>query len=145
MGADGWNPTDNLVPFDYLHIYDEECIPVPVVRADYAWRRSTLQAIWLPVFTPTRLPLLGQCWFPKLPSEATVPTGPPVPVAVRFRQGPRLLPARTFENSQWAIRWDQLVRGFECSVSYFDGFGFGTGRSFSRLPLCLGINITYVV
>jgi hypothetical protein len=123
--ADGFNPTDNLMPYDYLNIVAEERIPVPAVKVDAYIRDTRLEAAWIPWFTPTRLPLLNQRWFPRLPTSTQLPLGPMgevVDVDLTFQDGHVDFPARTFSNGQWGLRWNQLVSGGEFSLSYFDGF-----------------------
>jgi hypothetical protein len=123
--ADGFNPTDNLMPYDYLNIVAEERIPVPAVKVDAYIRDTRLEAAWIPWFTPTRLPLLNQRWFPRLPMSTQLPLGPTgalVDVDLTFQDGHVDFPARTFSNGQWGFRWNQVVSGGEFSLSYFDGF-----------------------
>ena len=50
--ADGFNPTDNLVPYDYLNTFADERIPVAACKADYYVRGARFEAVWLPLFTP---------------------------------------------------------------------------------------------
>ena len=123
--ADGWNPTDNLIPYDYLNTFADERIAVPALKADAYAGRARFEAAWIPFYTPTRLPLIGQRWFPRLPTSAKIVLAPgtdPVEASVSYRDGGGPLPARTLGNSQWAVRWNQLVRRGEFSLSYFDGF-----------------------
>ncbi len=123
--ADGFNPTDNLVPYDYLNVVAEERIPVPAVKADAYIGNTRLETAWIPWFTPTRLPLLHQRWFPRLPTSTKAPLGPmgeEIDVDLTFQDGRIDFPARTFSNGQWGVRWNQVLRGGEFSLSYFDGF-----------------------
>jgi hypothetical protein len=123
--ADGFNPTDNLVPYDYLNIVAEERIPVPAAKMDVYIGDTRLEAAWIPWFTPTRLPLLNQRWFPRLPTSTKAPLGPmgeEIDVALAFDDGRIDFPARTLRNGQWGVRWNQVVGGGEFSLSYFDGF-----------------------
>ena len=123
--ADAYNPTDNLIPYDYLDTSAEERLAVPALKADAYFGRAHLEAAWIPVFTPTRLPLLGQRWFPGLPGTApisTVPGNPPAEVALEYQNGSRLFPPLTFGNGQWGVRWNQAVPRAEFSFSYFDGY-----------------------
>ncbi len=110
--ADGFNPTDNLIPYDYLDTFSDQRLPVTALKADVYAGKSKLEAAWIPFFTPTRLPLPGQRWFPALSAAGGI-----TPV-----EGSRLFPARTFGNGQWAVRWNQWLPRGEFSVSYFDGF-----------------------
>lgn len=123
--ADGFNPTDNLNPYDYLNTFSDQRIAVPAVKADTYLGGARFEVIWLPFYTPTRLPLLGQRWFPRLPGTARIPIIPGAEATeadLYYCNGDRHYPARTFGNSQWAIRWNQLVPRVEFSISYFDGF-----------------------
>jgi hypothetical protein len=123
--ADGFNPTDNLIPYEYIYTFSDQRIAVPALKADVYLGRARLEAAWIPFFTPTRLPLLNQRWFPELPSTAVVPSGPtgtPVEARLLYREGLAALPGRTLGNGQWALRWNQSVPRAEFSVSYFDGF-----------------------
>jgi hypothetical protein len=120
--ADGFNPTDNLVPYDYLNTFADERIPVGAAKADCYVRGARFEAVWLPSFTPSRLPRVGQRWFPSLPSTATGSGAPDTaPIPLSYGDGSTTYPARTLGNSQWALRWNQLVPRAEFSVSYFDG------------------------
>lgn len=123
--ADGFNPTDNLTPFDYLDPFLARRIAVPAAKADVQIGSSSLEAAWIPFFTPTRLPLLNKRWFPRLPASTTLPLGPfgqQVPLGVTYRDGSIRFPARTLANGQWGVRWNQLLPRGELSLSYFDGF-----------------------
>jgi len=116
--ADGFNPTDNLVPYDYLDTFADQRLPVTALQADMYVAKARFEVAWIPFFTPTRLPLLGQRWFPG--SSRTFGTANDAGSV--FLDGTRTLPARTFGNGQWAVRWNQIVPRGEFSVSYFDGF-----------------------
>ena len=47
--ADGFNPTDNLLPYDYLDTFSEERIAVPALKADAYWQDSRFELAWIPV------------------------------------------------------------------------------------------------
>ena len=116
--ADGFHPTDNLIPYDYLDTFADQRLPVTALKADVYVAGARFEAAWIPFFAPTRLPLLGQRWFPGSAAAA----GAIDPADIVFRDGARTLPARTFGNGQWAVRWNQIVPRAEFSFSYFDGF-----------------------
>lgn len=123
--ADGFNPTDNILPYDYLETFDDERIPVSALKADAYFAQTNLQFVWLPWYTPTRLPFLGQRWFPQLSASAVlspIPGSPPNLVSLDYRDLGGPLPARTFGNSQWGARVNQVLPRGEFSFSYFDGF-----------------------
>ena len=123
--ADGFNPADNIIPYDYLDTFADQRSAVPALKADAYVGKARFEAAWVPFYTPTRLPLLGERWFPGLPATtqaAIVPGQPPSTVDLSYRDVGGPLPARTFANGQWGVRWNQLVPRAEFSLSYFDGF-----------------------
>jgi hypothetical protein len=123
--VDGFNPTDNLLPYDYLDTLSDNRLAVPALKADAYFGKTQFEADWVPFYTPTRLPLLGQRWFPGLPSSAQLPLFPesePVDLSLTYQDAGGPLPARTLGNGQWGVRWNQLVPRAEFSLSYFDGF-----------------------
>jgi hypothetical protein len=121
--ADGLNPTDNLIPYDYLDTFSDVRLAVPALKTDVYLGQANFGFVWIPFYTPTRLPLIGQRWFPYLPSQVLVPVNQNlVPVNLRYQdtQGP--MPAGTLGNGQWGIRYNQILSKSEFSLSYFDGF-----------------------
>jgi hypothetical protein len=111
--ADGFNPTDNLTPFDYLDLMENERIGVTALRARQYWGSASLDMVWIPTFTPTRLPLLAQRWFPLRARDQA--RGVEVRSSVKY-------PATTPAHSQVALRWDDSRRGWDYSASYFSGW-----------------------
>ncbi|MBI3940474.1 MAG: hypothetical protein HY315_06535 [Acidobacteria bacterium] len=111
--ADTWNPTDNVMPFDYLDLVETERIGVAAVRARRYFNSASLDLVWVPRFSPTRLPLLNARWYPRLQSPSALP--------LRFRSRARF-PPTTAASSQLAIRWDHTAHGWDYSVSYFNGW-----------------------
>jgi hypothetical protein len=109
--ADILNPTDRFAPRDYLTVVDTEFLPVTGVRGSVqATEHDALEVVWLPRFTPSRLPLLDQRW-------TAVPAG-----ASPFR----LVDAGAAfpSGSQSGARWSHLGSRMEYSVSFFDGFNY---------------------
>ncbi len=108
--ADGFNPTDNLNPRDYIDLFvEEEKIGVPSVNLLYYWRGFTFDFVFIPTYTPTRLPLADSRYSfldPKM-----------LPVINR-----RDLPSDNLSNSQSAIRILKHISGWDLSVSYYDGY-----------------------
>jgi hypothetical protein len=113
--ADGFNPTDNIISYDYLDTFSDERLPVTAVKADAYFGRANFEWTWVPFYTPTRLPVLGQRWFPQLPSSAQG-------FALEYRDLLGPLPAKTLGNSQWGVRYNQVLSKGEFSFSYYDGF-----------------------
>jgi hypothetical protein len=106
--ADAFNPTDNVNPYDYLDVLDTEKLAVWSVAARGTLGPTSLTLVVVPVFTPSRTPLSGSRWNPP----------PPADVVVADRQ----VPGPAWDNVQFAARLRTTVRGWDFSVSYFEGF-----------------------
>lgn len=105
--ADILSPTDRFAPRDFLEVTDGEFLAVAGVRLQYGSTSHSLDLVWVPMFTPSRVPLLGRRWVP-VPAALA-------PVDVRETV--------TFpDRSQFGARWGFVGSGYECSLSYFDGF-----------------------
>ena len=107
--ADILNPTDRFAPRDFLEVTEAEFLAVTGARAQYERGGQSFDVVWVPTFTPSRTPLLGRRWAP-VPPETFGPAGF-VDLGATFP-----------ERSQYGARWNVVGRGFEASVSYFDGF-----------------------
>ncbi len=107
--ADILNPTDRFAPRDFLSVVDNDFLGVTAARVTVEKGGETVEAVWQPLFTPSRTPLLNQRW-------AVVPENAP--------PGLRLVDAgsRYPGGSQFGARWNHVGRGYETSVSFFDGF-----------------------
>jgi hypothetical protein len=106
--ADIVTPTDRFAPRDFLNVVSADFIAVTGLRAAVrAGDAGSLEAVWLPRFTPSRLPIVGQRWTPVSPAAAGV-------LATDLGA---VLPA----GSQSGIRWSHAGR-VEYAVSFFDGF-----------------------
>ena len=57
-------PTDRFAPRDYLEVTDNDFLGVTGARVLYEKSGNTVDVVWLPRFTPSRLPLLGTRWAP---------------------------------------------------------------------------------
>ena len=102
-------PTDRFAPKDYLSsVVDSDFLAVPAARITLAGANDSLDAIWQPWFTPSRIPLLDQRWTalpPELNGVTIVDAG-----------------ARYPGRSQFGLRWNHIAPRYEYSLSYFDGF-----------------------
>jgi hypothetical protein len=101
-------PTDRFAPRDFLEVTDADYLAVTGGRVQYLHGPSTLDLVAVPIFTPSRIPLLGRRW-------AAVP--PQFEVFRLVDVGPRF-PTRT----QFGARWGIVRPQYDFSVSYFDGF-----------------------
>ncbi|GAX61285.1 hydrolases of the HAD superfamily [Candidatus Scalindua japonica] len=108
--ADGFNPTDNLNPRDYIDLFvEEEKIGVPAINLTYYWKNFTFDFVFIPTYTPTRLPLINARHSFLDPETQFVING-------------RELPADKLSSSQTAIRILRHISGWDLSVSYYDGY-----------------------
>lgn len=107
--ADILNPTDRFAPRDFLNVVSTEFLPVAGMRAAVqATKGDVFEAVWLPRFTPSRIPLFGQRW-----------TALPADVApLQVVEGGAVLP----RGAQAGVRWSHVGERAEYSVSFFDGF-----------------------
>jgi hypothetical protein len=108
--ADAFNPTDRINPYDYLDILDNEKMAVWSAAARLEAGPASLTFVVVPFFTPSRLPLRNSRWTPL-----------PPPGFVAVVDG-REVPDRAVDNMQYAARLKTTVKGWDLSVSYYDGF-----------------------
>src|SRR5262249_8322394 len=115
------NPTDRFAPRDYLNVIDTDLLPVLGGRAAVHFGSETIEAVLVPRFTPSRLPLLNQRWV-VLPPEAA---------GLTIVDGGSVLPT----GSQRGARWRHAGEHFEASASVYDGFN--NLATFDLQPLSL--------
>lgn len=117
--ADVLNPTDRFAPRDFLDVVDNEFLAVTAVRGTWERKGDTVDAVWSPRFTPSRIPLLSQRWavLPASGRPANVPVEPGFGAIPLVDLG-AAYPAR----SQFGIRWNHVASRFELSLSVYDGF-----------------------
>lgn len=121
--ADILNPTDRFAPRDFVEVTNDEFLAVNGVRGRYERGPHSLDIVWVPTFTPSRLPLLGRRWAPVQPQTLGTST---------FLDPDDVFPDR----SQYGARWNVLGRGLEFSLSYFDGFNHLP--QFAAVPVAAG-------
>lgn len=98
------NPTDRFAPRDFLTVVDSEFLGIDAVRATYEQGSNTVDAVWSPRLTPSRVPLFSQRWF-------VPPPGAPAFAVERDIPG----------GSQAGIRWSHA--GFvEFATAFYSGF-----------------------
>jgi len=108
--ADILNPTDRFTPKDFLNVVNPDYLGVTAVRATYEVGSETLDAVYQPVFTPSRAPLLDQRWV-VLPPE--------------IRQYPIIDLGSQFPGrGAYGLRWNHLGKGYEFALSYYDGYNY---------------------
>jgi hypothetical protein len=101
------NPTDRFAPRDFLNVVDNDFLGVTGARAVVQAGSESLDVVWVPRFTPSRMPLLDQRWT-VVPDQAA---------GVARGDVTRQLPAR----QQFGARWNHVGAAIEYSVSLFDG------------------------
>jgi hypothetical protein len=105
--ADILNPTDRFAPRDFLTVVDDDVLAVHAVRVLVERKSDSLEFVAQPLFTPSRTPLLNQRWT-VLPEQVRG-------IPVNDHGG------RVPGGTQWGARWNHLGRGYEMSLSFFDG------------------------
>ncbi len=106
--ADIVTPTDRFAPRDFLDVVNSEFLGVTGSRLTLQFNDETVEGVWVPLFTPSRVPLLSQRWTP-------------VPVAgmvFELSDAEPTFPTR----SQAGARWAHMGSGYEYALSFFDGF-----------------------
>ncbi len=101
-------PTDRFAPRDMLSVFDTDFLGVTAARFTAGLQANTLDVVWVPVFTPSRVPLLDHRWA----------VMPPDAAGVTIRDAG----ARYPHGSQTGARWNHVGEGYEFSVSAFRGF-----------------------
>jgi hypothetical protein len=99
-------PTDHFAPRDYVDVVNNEFLPVAGARLVLQRRSDSLDGVWIPRLTPSRIPLINQRW------------APPPPQGVMLVDLGQSIPTR----SQAGVRWAHNGAGYEFSLSFVDGF-----------------------
>ncbi len=112
--AEGVFITDIVSPKDLseflLRDFEEIRMGVTSLKAGYYYGNSTLEVVWVPVFTPTRMPEESSIWAPELPFPVT-PTYDYSTSEVR----------KSLDNSELFIRFSSMgsKADFEIVGGYF--------------------------
>src|SRR5205809_7672732 len=56
------SPADRFAPRDFLTVVDNDFLAVTAARLNYEKGTNTIEAVWSPRFTPSRVPLPDQRW-----------------------------------------------------------------------------------
>ena len=106
--ADILNPTDRFAPKDFIEtVVNADFLGVNAARLTYDTGNNSIDWVWQPWFTPSRTPLLNQRW--------TVV--PPEAAGIAIFDGGARYPG----GSQYGARWNHIGRGYEYSLSFFNG------------------------
>lgn len=101
-------PTDRFAPRDFLNVITSEFLPVSGARAAYAVGVESLEGVWVPRLTPSRVPLFDQRWT-VVPEQAAG--------ALLADRGLKIP-----DGSQFGARWRHAGAALELALSYFYGF-----------------------
>jgi hypothetical protein len=107
--ADILNPSDRFAPRDYVNVVKNDFIGITAGRLTIANQSDSLELIFAPRLTPSRIPLIGQRWviLPQFPLN---------------RQLPVLDTGGIPGGPQFGARWNHLSRVAEFSFSFYEGF-----------------------
>lgn len=123
--ADFYNATDNLTSFDYTDLLesDEEKLGQWSVRAAGFFGDWQVEAVVVPfLYVPSQMPQLDNRWFTPLPETAPNPEDPSSPLDVRYDLQDAVEPDVELASTQGAIRVARTIRGWDVSVSYYEGW-----------------------
>jgi hypothetical protein len=110
--ADLLNPTDRFTPRDYLDVTQNEVLGVLAARATVEAAGNSLDLVWTPWLTPSRIPLLNQRW-------AELPPGLSGAVESASIENA----ATTFPGGgQYGARMNHIGHHYEASASLFEGY-----------------------
>jgi hypothetical protein len=96
------NPTDRFAPRDFLNVVDADFLPITAARVTYGSQSDTIDVVFSPRLTPSRVPLLNQRWAPPIPLQEANPDFPGAP--------------------QYGARWNHIGAVAEYSFSFYNGF-----------------------
>ena len=118
--ADIVNPTDRFAPRDFVNVVDNEFLAVTAARVTAQAGGETFELVWVPRFTPSRVPLFDQRWS----------AWPPELGHVRLVDHGAALP----RGSQIGGRWSHIGARLEYSLSFFNGFNHLPNIDAQSLP-----------
>ena len=120
------SPTDKLAPRDYLNPASADYLGAFAVRAVVDTGPRSLELVYLPRFTPSRIPLTDSRWL-ILPAEFDGYTYRPQ--GVQYPGG-----------GQVGVRYHQIVSPYEFSVCYFAGYKTLPTFLYDKDPIKLNLN-----
>jgi hypothetical protein len=103
--TDVLTPTDRFAPRDFLNVVDTDFLAVTAGRLTYGTQSDTIDLVFEPRLTPSRVPLLDQRWGVQ---TTGIPVSETAPV---FPGGP-----------QFGARWNHIGAAAEFSFSFYNGY-----------------------
>ena len=121
-------PTDRFAPRDYLNVIDPEYLAVTAARITISNQTDSLDFVYTPRMTPSRIPLLDQRWV----------VAPPQAEGIPLMDGGAEYPG----GGQYGVRWNHVAKYLEYSFSYFRGYNNLPLLQTDYLPALGGIEVT---
>ena len=125
-------PTDRFAPRDFLTVVDNDFLAVTATRFNYEKGTNTIEAMWSPRFTPSRIPLPNQRWA----------VSPELPPGITLRDAGASFPG----GSQSGVRWNH-AGAVEYELTFYQGFNhlpsFDASPRFTRSGIDLDIRRFY--
>jgi len=114
--AESYNPIERLNAYEFQDFLEARKLGAPSLALEAFGARGSLAFVFIPQFTPARLPREDNRWFraPLPPPELG-----PLP---DFAVAPRELPAAALDNAQWAVRAQGRLGPLDLAFSYYSGF-----------------------
>lgn len=98
------NPTDRFAPRDYLNVVDNDFLGITAARVTYGTQSDTIDVVFEPRLTPSRVPLLNQRW-------AVLPVNIPISE----------IPPAFAGGSNVGARWNHIGAGIEYALAFYNG------------------------
>lgn len=98
-------PTDRFAPRDYLNVVDNDFLAITAGRLTYGDSSNSVDVVFSPRLTPSRVPLLNQRW-----------SG--LPAGISLVELPPEFPGGT----QFGARWNHIGRTLEYALSFYNGY-----------------------
>jgi len=120
--ADAFNPIDRLNPKDYFDVLDNEKIGIFSVAASQLFNSSSLTLVYVPTFTPSRLPNQHNRWSGN--PEGSITEGSQFNINNVDVEGSilkRRRRPRTLKNSQVGLLFQTTLKGWDFALSAYDG------------------------
>src|SRR3954469_15493126 len=120
-------PTDRFAPRDFVNVVNTEFLGVSGVRGVLQRGAHAIDLVWLPVFTPSRIPLLNQRWAPVPPD-----------LRIQLTDAGAAFPTA----SQLGVRYTRIARRLEYALSVYNGSNHLPTIDLVPLPVGATVNRT---
>jgi hypothetical protein len=118
------NPTDHFAPRDFTDPLDtdDERLGVLAARLRGSIGEVRVEGVLAPGAAFSRLPGIGSRWAPVFPATMPHPADPRRTLHVRYELEEAADPALRLENAQYGAKVSTTARGWDLSLSWFDGW-----------------------